>query len=83
MTFLKAQAKCDKRTIVLNDSTIEHKEGDSTTIEKWESIKHVSFQPSHILLTGETEKYVFPAKSMETGQYEELENFIRDKMKTN
>lgn len=74
--------KYESQQLTLTDRTIEISNSDETTIEKWDTIQHTTIKSDSIFLRGNINtSYVFPAKSMEPEQFEELTTFIKEKMR--
>jgi ABC-type multidrug transport system fused ATPase/permease subunit len=80
--YLKELSKYEKQYLNLNSHSFEVVNEDETVIEKWNNIRKVSISHTHITLNSETGAlYLLPAKSMEASKYEELKEFIRQRMK--
>lgn len=82
--YLKELSKYEKQYLNLNSHSFEVVNEDETVIEieKWNNIRKASISHTHISLNSESGAlYLFPSKSMEASKYEELKEFIRQKMK--
>jgi hypothetical protein len=74
--------KNTNQRLVLTDRTIEITNSEETSIEKWETIQHATINPESIFLRGSFQTgYLFPAKSMEPLQFEELTVYIKEIMR--
>ncbi|MDO6435704.1 hypothetical protein Q4E93_34135 [Flavitalea sp. BT771] len=79
--YLKEVAQYEKQYLNLKLHSFEVVNDDETIIEKWSNIRRVSISPIRILLNSESgSEYLFPSKSMEAAEYDELKKFIRQKI---
>jgi hypothetical protein len=79
--YLNQLRKYQTQWLTLTPHSLELTSHDESSIEKWENIKHVSFKPDSISMSGDNcPSYLFPEKSMEPDQFIKLKDFIRQRM---
>jgi hypothetical protein len=81
-SMLKGLAKVEKQTLTVSDQSFELINGDEVVIERWETVKKTSINPTFIFLASEFQsQYIFPAKSMKPEEFQMLKEFVEAKMK--
>lgn len=79
--YLNGLRKYQSQWLSVSQNCIEISNVDETSIEKWETINHVSIKANYISLRSSVNgSYLFPEKCMEPEQYSELKEFIQRKM---
>jgi hypothetical protein len=82
-SYLNKLSKYKSQLLVLNENTLEIRNDDETSIEKWENIKKASILSNYISLSNSmNDGYIFPQKCMSPEEYEKLKEVINYKMKT-
>ena len=79
--YLNRLRKYQSQWLTVSQDCIEISNVDETSIEKWETINHVSIKANYIFLRSSVNgSYLFPEKCMEPGQYSELKEYIQQRM---
>jgi hypothetical protein len=79
--YLNGFRKYESQWLTISQDCIEISNSDEISIEKWETISHVSIKADYIYLRSSVNgSYLFPEKCMEPGQYLALEEFIQQRM---
>lgn len=80
---LKEVGRYTQYTLVLGAQSFEVIHDDESTIEKWGNIIKASIHSTYITLySGSAGTYIFPAKSMNSSEYETLKEMIHQKVGT-
>ncbi len=77
---LKRLSKAESHWVILSDFTIEVREGNKSTMEKWGNLKRAVIKPFYITIEGKAENYVFPSKAMSPDEFNALANVIRSRL---
>jgi hypothetical protein len=80
-SYLTKIAKYDRQVLILTQDCFELTNSDETSIDKWESINHVSIESDYLTMTGKDAKtFMFPKKTMEPSEFEFLTSYVRQRM---
>ncbi len=78
--YLNSLKKFDCQQLLVTINAIELSNSDQTSIEKWKTITHSQIDSDFIYLKGEFYPYLFPRRSMEIEQFNQLKEFVKQRM---